>query len=926
MTPQLRSTVVGILTSLFLSLSAVVGLSPPDVKAQSSSGQTSTQMPGLADALEMITKLLERGRGIEAENVARVLLPRVESTRGRDALEVAQVLDLLGRAVRRSPRVPAEEKIAMAERALAIRERALGPLHPEVATSLINLGVERALVGDIGPARPLIERAIAIRESAFGPNHLSVAAGLQALGGLLIAVRDDDAAKLLLERSQRIREATLGEGNPETVRTLVNLGIFYQRTGDYAAARQRFERAGVLAARFAGPPNILTLHVLTGVAVVLSDLGGDFEGSARLNERLVELSDQAYGATDMRLTTPLEHLATDLRDLGDYAAAERAARRALAIAELALGPKHPEVAMSLHTLATIVAGLGRYAEGMALFERATRINEEALQPSDPDRARASWFIPDLFPVSGYDSDDIDLFQRALASRARSSGLADPGTAASLRNLAAVLTSPEDHRRARPLFERALAAQERFLGPNHPEVGAAAANLADVLSRSGDNDLARRHYERALNIWEQSLGVKHPKVATGLVNLARFHSRTGSDENAAPLLARALAIQQEALGPEHPDLVLTLRSRAELMARADDRVEAFALAARAASIAREHLRLTVRTLPERQALAYAASFGEELDLMLHLASTEPSGSALLTGAWDAVIRARGIVLDEVGARHRSATVGDASDGVERAAALGAARQRLAALAVRGVRNDPPERYRRLLEEATAAKESAERALAEHSARFRDDQSRAGISLDAVSAALPSDSALVGFLRYHAPPPAAGAGSTPASETEPAYLAFVVSGADRRPAVVPLGTAVHIDGLVLQWRKQIAQEAMAGGRGAARSEAAYRRVAADLRRQIWDPLTPHLATSTRVFIVPDGALHLVSFAALPTGTSKYLVESGPVIHYLSTERDLVSTDSRKVGARLARDGRSGIRRVHALISRSHRLVSWPSVAVP
>ena len=42
---------------------------------------------------------------------------------------------------------------------------------------------------------------------------------------------------------------------------------------------------------------------------------------------------------------------------------------------------------------------------------------------------------------------------------------------------------------------------------------------------------------------------------------------------------------------------------------------------------------------------------------------------------------------------------------------------------------------------------------------------------------------------------------------------------------------------------------------------------------------------MFVVPDGALHLVSFAALPTGASAYLVETGPVIHYLSTERDLV-----------------------------------------
>ena len=49
--------------------------------------------------------------------------------------------------------------------------------------------------------------------------------------------------------------------------------------------------------------------------------------------------------------------------------------------------------------------------------------------------------------------------------------------------------------------------------------------------------------------------------------------------------------------------------------------------------------------------------------------------------------------------------------------------------------------------------------------------------------------------------------------------------------------------------------------------------------------HLSNATRVFVVPDGALHLVSFAALPTAASQYLVETGPVIHYLSAERDLV-----------------------------------------
>ncbi|MFC2172848.1 CHAT domain-containing protein, partial [Acidobacteriota bacterium] len=43
--------------------------------------------------------------------------------------------------------------------------------------------------------------------------------------------------------------------------------------------------------------------------------------------------------------------------------------------------------------------------------------------------------------------------------------------------------------------------------------------------------------------------------------------------------------------------------------------------------------------------------------------------------------------------------------------------------------------------------------------------------------------------------------------------------------------------------------------------------------------------RIFVVPDGALHLLNFYSLPVKKNAYLVEQGPMIHYLSAERDLV-----------------------------------------
>ena len=414
------------------------------------------------------------------------------------------------------------------------------------------------------------------------------------------------------------------------------------------------------------------------------------------------------------------------------------------------------------------------------------------------------------------------------------------------------------------------------------------NLADVLSRTGEDDRAKQLYERAVTIWERSLGVDHPRVATGLGNLARFYLRTGSYQEPGLLLVRALAIQEKALGPDHPDVALTLSSRAELEAHNGAAREAFATAVRAEALNREHLRLTIGSLPERQALSYASSLPSTLSLMLRLASIRPGDSQMVTEAWNAVVRARGVVFDEVAARHRFAGAEDASGMAASATALASARQRLAALVVRGIRNDPPDRYRRLLEEARAEKDRSERAFAEHSAKFRDDESRSRLRLREVAAALPPDSALVSFVRDQDQRLADRDGQTPHSESEPSYLAFVLSAGDSQPVLVPLGSAARIEALILQWRKQLDQEAMAAGTGATRGEAAYRRVAGELRRQVWDPLSAHLRNATRVFVVPDGALHLVSLAALPTAESSYLVETGPMIHYLSAERDLVPAE--------------------------------------
>jgi tetratricopeptide (TPR) repeat protein len=77
------------------------------------------------------------------------------------------------------------------ERALAIREKGVGPDHPDTAMSLNNLARLLRDQGDLAAARPLQERALAIFENVFGPEHpntakclVNFAHLLQAQGGL----------------------------------------------------------------------------------------------------------------------------------------------------------------------------------------------------------------------------------------------------------------------------------------------------------------------------------------------------------------------------------------------------------------------------------------------------------------------------------------------------------------------------------------------------------------------------------------------------------------------------------------------------------------------------------------------------------------------------------------------------------------------
>ena len=112
-------------------------------------------------------------------------------------------------------------------------------------------------------------------------------------------------------------------------------------------------------------------------------------------------------------------------------------------------------------------------------------------------------------------------------------------------------------------------------------------------------------------------------------------------------ARALAERERVFGAEHP---LTAEARSEVAA-ADFGLGSVDAAVRGAleaeATGRNHLRFTIRYLPERQALAYADKRPRGLDLALSAVVNRLDTER--ASVLDAVVRSRGVVLDELGAR-------------------------------------------------------------------------------------------------------------------------------------------------------------------------------------------------------------------------------------------------------------------------------------
>ena len=100
------------------------------------------------------------------------------------------------------------------KRALAIKEKALGSDHLEVAVALHDLAKLCQKLSRLSEAEPLFKRALSIAEGALGPEHPWIATVLRDLTDLYLAQSRHVDADALAKRTHAIREKVSGATQP----------------------------------------------------------------------------------------------------------------------------------------------------------------------------------------------------------------------------------------------------------------------------------------------------------------------------------------------------------------------------------------------------------------------------------------------------------------------------------------------------------------------------------------------------------------------------------------------------------------------------------------------------------------------------------------------------------------------------------------
>jgi CHAT domain-containing protein/Tfp pilus assembly protein PilF len=369
-----------------------------------------------------------------------------------------------------------DKALDLATQALKIREKVLGPGHPDSAASLRALGALYAGKGDLTRAEEVLQRAAEASVKTSGAETLDYADVLHGLARVRFSKGEHEQAEQLNQRALSIREKVAGPGSLPVASSLFNLAGLYRAMNDLPRAEQMFLRALAIRENLLGPEHMEVSHLLNNLGLFYYG-AGDYASAEPILQRSLAIKEKALGPNHRQVGIALNNLGLVEWKRKDYEKAESYYGRALSIFEKVNGPESDGVANSLHNLGIIYKEAGNnHAKAEEYYRRALAILEKVYGENHENTANAVASLGILYQATGdYDRAE-SFFLRALASYERTLGPHNPGTVRNLRSLARLYAAKDDINRAIE-YQRRISAVEEKIIPLNLTIGSERQKIA-----------------------------------------------------------------------------------------------------------------------------------------------------------------------------------------------------------------------------------------------------------------------------------------------------------------------------------------------------------------------------------------------------------------------------------------------------------------
>jgi len=136
-----------------------------------------------------------------------------------------------------------EDAVVDQRNALALKQKALGPEHPDLALSEGNLAMSLQGLGRNEEALQHVNRGIALLQKGLGADHPDLAISFTNRGEILNAMGRFKEARESFSGAQEIWERELGRDNPNLGFALTGIGVSYLDEGKAESALEPLARA-----------------------------------------------------------------------------------------------------------------------------------------------------------------------------------------------------------------------------------------------------------------------------------------------------------------------------------------------------------------------------------------------------------------------------------------------------------------------------------------------------------------------------------------------------------------------------------------------------------------------------------------------------------------------------------------------------------